>query len=238
MRLLDLYSCAGGAAMGYHRAGFRVFGVDRDPQPRYPFPHHVGDAIETMQKLLDGKGVRFRMTADHVWDSAVFGLDDFDAIHASPPCQSFTAYRRKGHGVGDGYLNLIPETRELIKRTGMPYVLENVEQARGELVSPVRYCGSSFGLDVRRHRLFESNVDLRAPECDHSWQTPRFAPATNRTNLRRTVEVGVWRIPLDVQQRAMGIDWTTLRELSEAIPPAYTEHIGRQVMTAMSEVAA
>ena len=224
--------------MGYHRAGFRVFGVDRDPQPRYPFPHHVGDAIETLRKLLDGGGVRFRMASEHVWDSAVFALEDFDAIHASPPCQSFTAYRRKGHGVGDGYLNLIPETRDLIVKTGLPYVIENVEQARGELVDPVRYCGSSFGLNVRRHRMFESNVALRAPECDHSWQTPRFVPATNRTNLRRTVEVGVWRIPLDVQQQAMGIDWTNLRELSEAIPPAYTEHIGRQLAAIVSEAAA
>lgn len=102
----------------------------------------------------------------------------------------------------------------------------------------VRLCGSSFGLDVRRHRLFESNVSILVPPCDHGWQTPRFPPASNRTNLRRTVEVGVWRIPLDVQQRAMGINWTTLEELSEAIPPAYTEHIGRQLLAEVEAVAA
>lgn len=194
--------------MGYHRAGFEVVGVDINPQPRYPFEHHVGDALE------------FVRAHGH----------EFDAVHASPPCQKFTAYRRKGHGVGDGYLNLIPETREALLELGLPYVIENVEQARPEMCDPFTLCGSSFGLDVRRHRLFESNIALMGPPCDHSWQTPRFTPASNRTNLRRTVEVGVWRIPLDVQQKAMGIDWTTLHELSEAIPPAYTEWIGRQLM--------
>lgn len=215
MKLLDLFCCAGGASMGYHRAGFEVVGVDINPQPNYPFEFHQGDALQFVTE--HGR--------------------EFDAIHASPPCQSFTAYRRKGHGVGDGYLDLIPETRALLAGCSVPWIIENV--AGAPLADPVRYCGSSFGLDVRRHRFFESNVDLTAPPCDHSWQTPRFAPATNRTNLRRTVEVGVWRIPLSVQQAAMGIDWTTLRELSEAIPPAYTEHIGTQLAAHMSqEVAA
>lgn len=209
MRILDLCCCAGGMAMGYHRAGFdEVVGVDIAHQPNYPFEFHQGDALEV---LGDADYVR-----------------TFDAAHASFPCQAFTAYRRKGHGVGDGYLNLIPEGRDLLIESGLPYVIENVPGA--PLIDPVMLCGSSFGLDVRRHRMFESNVPLLAPPCDHSWQTPRFTPASNRTNLRRTVEVGVWRIPLDVQQRAMGIDWTTLHELSEAIPPAYTEWIGSQLM--------
>ena len=107
--------------------------------------------------------------------------------------------------------------------------MENVPGA--PLRSPVQLCGSSFGLNVRRHRLFETNWLLLAPLCDHAWQRPRFPCATNRSNLRRTVEVGVWRIPLEVQQAAMGIDWMTLPELSEAIPPAYTEHVGRQLVT-------
>ena len=207
-KLLDLFSCAGGAAMGYHRAGFEVVGVDKNPQPRYPFEHHVADAIE------------FAKTHGH----------KFHAAHASPPCQRFTAYRRRGAGVGDSYENLIQETREVLEGLGIPYVIENVETAKDELIGPVRYCGSSFELDVRRHRLFESNIPLNVPPCDHSWQTPRFPPATNRTNLRSTVEVGVWRIPLEVQRRAMGIDWMELRELSEAIPPAYTQHIGKQLL--------
>lgn len=214
-RLLDLFSCAGGAAMGYHRAGFEVVGVDKNPQPNYPFEHHVGDAIE------------YVLEHGH----------EFNAIHASPPCQLFTAYRRKGHGVGEGYLNLIPETRAALIEIGLPYVIENVEQARSELRDPVTLCGSSFGLDVRRHRLFESNFPILTPPCDHAWQTPRFTPASNRTNLRRTVEIGVWRIPLPVQQEAMGMDWTTLPELSEAIPPAYTEWIGRQLMKHVETLA-
>lgn len=204
-RLLDLFCGAGGAAMGYHRAGFEVVGVDIKPQPHYPFEFHQADAL-------------------------TFSLNGFDAVHASPPCQSWTAYRRKGHGVGDGYPQLIERIRERLAPTLLSYVIENVEGARGHLIDPVRLCGSSFGLDVRRHRYFETDWTLTAPPCDHAWQTPRFPPATNRTNLRRTVEVGVWRIPLDVQRKAMGIDWMTLPELSEAIPPAYTEHIGRQLM--------
>lgn len=214
-KLLDLFCGAGGASMGYARAGFEVYGVDITPQPNYPFEFQQADALEILDEML--------MRGD---------ADGFDAIHASPPCQSFTAYRRKGHGVGDGYPNLIPQVRIALEDLGVPYVIENV--LGSPLVSPVQLCGSSFGLDVRRHRLFESNADITPVPCDHSWQTPRFPPATNRTNLRRTVEVGVWRIPLDVQQKAMGIDWMTLRELSEAIPPAYTEHVGRCVMAELS----
>lgn len=234
-KLLDLFSCAGGAAMGYSRAGFEVYCVDIEPQPNNPFPFHQGDAIDVMAQLLRGEEVEFG-GRDGWLD--MLTIHDFDAIHASPPCQSFTAYRRKGMGVGDGYLNLIPATREALTAAGRPYVIENVEQAKVELIDPFRLCGSSFGLDVRRHRLFESNAPILTPPCDHTWQTPRFAQATNRTNLRSTVEVGVWRIPLDVQQRAMGMDWTTLHELSEAIPPAYTEHIGLQLMDALRLEAA
>lgn len=184
--------------------------IETAPQPNYPFRFVQHDAL----------------TAFDVRDLP--GL--FDAVHASPPCQGFTAYRRKGHGVGDGYPDLIAKTRDLLEATGLPYVIENVPGA--PLRNPVQLCGSSFGLDVRRHRLFESNVALLAPPCNHAWQTPRFPPATNRTNLRRTVEVGVWRIPLAVQQAAMGIDWMTLEELSEAVPPAYTTHVGHQLLTA------
>jgi DNA (cytosine-5)-methyltransferase 1 len=211
--LLDLFCCAGGASMGFHRAGFEVVGVDIEPQPHYPpFTFHQGDALEFVRE----HGHRFA------------------AVAASPPCQKFTAYRRKGHGVGDGYPNLIPETREALLATGRPWVIENVESARAELHDPVRLCGSMFGLDVQRHRLFESSAPLAAPAgCDHTIWAPRFPPATNRANLRKTVEVGVYRIPLAVQQRAMGIDWMPLRQLSQAIPPAYSEHVGRALLAAV-----
>ncbi len=192
--------------MGYSNAGFGVVGVDRARQPRYPFEFHQADAL-------------------------TYPLDGFDAIHASPPCQSFTAYRRKGYGVGDSYPNLIPATRKLLKAIGRPYVIENVPGA--PLEDPVTLCGSSFGLDVRRHRLFESSVVLDQLVCDHASQAPRFAHATNRKNLRRTVEIGVYRIPLAVQRKAMRIDWMTLGELSQAIPPSYTEFIGQQLLVAI-----
>ena len=194
--------------MGYHRAGFDVIGVDINPQPNYPFRFIQLDVLALEMTPADIRSC-------------------FDAIHASPPCQSYTAYRRKGHGVGDGYPDLIVPTRELLVRAGLPYIIENVHGA--PLREPVTLCGSSFGLDLRRHRLFESNVPLVAPPCNHSWQTPRFAQATNRENRRRTIEVGVWRIPLERQQQAMGVDWMSLEELSEAVPPAYTEFLGRQL---------
>lgn len=208
-RLLDLFCGAGGAAMGYSRAGFDVVGVDIKPQPHYPFEFIQGDAVRFWELL---------------WD--------WDVVHASPPCQAFTAYRRRGAGVGEGYPNLIARLRQNLIAFGHPYVIENVPGA--PLYDPVRLCGSSFRLDVRRHRLFESNVAIPVPPCDHSWQTPRFPPATNRTNLRSTVEVGVYRIPLDVQRKAMGIDWMDLHELSEAIPPAYTEHVGAHLLAAVA----
>lgn len=207
-RLLDLFCGAGGCSVGYSRAGFDVTGVDIDDHPSYPFRLIVGDALEVLS------------------DTKFLGT--FDVIHASPPCQAFTAYRRRGGGVGEGYPDLIAPVRERLREWGGTYVIENVPGA--PLVDPVQLCGSSFGLDVRRHRLFESSAALMAPPCQHGTQLPRFPPATNRTNLRRTVEVGVWRIPLKVQQRAMGIDWMSLEDLTQAVPPAFTEHVGWQLI--------
>jgi DNA (cytosine-5)-methyltransferase 1 len=196
--------------MGYHQAGFDVVGVDIEPRPNYPFDFVRADALTLDESFING----------------------FDAIHASPPCQRFTAYRRRGAGVGESYLDLIEPTRDMLNATGLPYVIENVEGA--PLREPARYCGSSFGLDVRRHRCFESNVFLLSPPCDHGAQAKgRFPSSTGRKkNSRATVEVGVWRIPLETQKKAMGVDWPIeLRELSEAIPPAYTRHIGAQLIS-------
>jgi len=209
--LLDLYSGAGGAGMGYHRAGFCVTGVDIAEQPRYPFHHVVADALEYL--------------AESGWRYA--------ARHASPHCQRFTAYRRKGHGVGAGYPDQVSAVRDLLRQTGGPYVIENVPGA--PLEQPATLCGSSFGLDVRRHRLFETSFPLLVPPCDHTWQTPRFPPATNRTNLRSTVEVGVYRIPLATQQAAMGISWMRLGELSQAVPPLFSTHVGTALMAHLRE---
>lgn len=206
MKLLDLFCGAGGAAVGYHRAGFEVIGVDIAPQNHYPFLWTQRDALD----VLDDPDL----------------VAGFDIVHASPPCQTFSAYRRRGGGVGTTYEDLIAEVRDALTATGKPYIIENIPSA--PLEEPVQMCGSSFGLDIRRHRLFESNVPLVAPGCNHAWQTPRFPPATNRTNLRRTVEVGAYRCTR-LAPAAMGIDWMTNDELSEAIPPAYTLFLGRQI---------
>ena len=216
-RLLDLFCGAGGAGVGYQRAGFDVVGVDIKPQPNYPFEFIQADALDVAE------------------DARRMG---FNAVHASPPCQQFTAYRRRGAGVGDSYLNLIPETREVLWAVGLPYVIENVPGAPLRL--PQTLCGSMFDLDVRRHRLFESNLIIFTPKCRHHvWTERKYPAATNRTNRRFTCEVGVYRIPLEQQKQAMGIDWPiTLRELSEAIPPAYTHWIGRELLASMAVLPA
>lgn len=215
-RLLDLFCGAGGAAMGYSRAGFDVVGVDIVDQPNYPFEFYRLDAI----RVLEEPSVSWPFCLE----------PHFDAIHASPPCQAFTAYRRTGN-VGE-YPDLIADTRRLLKATGLPYVIENVPGA--PLEGPTQLCGSAFGLDIRRHRLFECSFPLMSPGCAHGQQARNRFPGgrskertgSNRGLCRNTVEVGTWDTPLPVQQRAMGIDWMVLEELSQAIPPAYTEHIG------------
>lgn len=208
MKLLDLFCKAGGASMGLHRVwpDAEIVGVDIAPQPRYPFRFVQADAM-------------------------TYPLDGFDFIWASPPCQAFTAYKRRPEHVKERP-NLIPAIRARLKAAGVPYAIENVPGA--PLLDPVMLCGSMFDLDVRRHRLFETSRPVLAPRCAHHKQAPRFKQATNRKNLRRTVEVGVWRIPLDVQRRAMDIDWMEREELSEAVPPAYSEYIARQFGEAAS----
>lgn len=203
-RLLDLYCGGGGASMGYYLAGFDVTGVDHLPQPNYPFEFH-------QMKVED---------INPEWARS------FDVIHASPPCQAFTAYKRRTNWVCTSE-NLIPATREALRRYGRPYIIENIPGA--PLTRPVTLCGSMFGLDVRRHRLFETSFHLPHPSCHHERQTPRFPCAGNRTNPRSTVEIGVWRIPWRIQSDAIGIDWMTVPELSQAIPPEYTKWIGRKM---------
>lgn len=200
LRALDLFCGAGGASRGLADAGFDVTGVDINSQPRYPYRFIQADALSV-------------------------DLDGYDFVWASPPCQAFTAYkRRKAHVKPKA--NLIPATRAKLRASGVPHVIENVIGA--PLEHPIILCGSMFRLDVRRHRQFEASFPMAQLPCNHAAQTPRFPQATNRKNLRSTVEVGVWRIPLDVQQRAMGIDWMELHELSQAIPPIYSRWIAYQ----------
>lgn len=209
-RLLDLFCGAGGAAMGYYRAGFDVVGVDIAPQPRYPFEFHQADAM-------------------------TYPLDGFDAIHASPPCQRFTSLR----SVFDSskYEDLVEPTRDKLIASGLSWVIENVVGA--PLRRDLTLCAAPFGLRSYRHRIFESNVPLRQPEH------PRHVVRVNRRkkNRRGHWDAGgfvtvVGDIGSYVGPEAMGIDWMTGAELSQAIPPAYTEFIGKQLIRAVEERAA
>jgi DNA (cytosine-5)-methyltransferase 1 len=211
-RILDGCGGAGGAAHGYAEAGNEVTGVDSNPALRDAYLRS-GAAEFICADILE-------VLAD------VSFMARFDFVHCSFPCHGWSAYRRRPKLTGRDYPDLITPGRPLLHRWGGPFVIENVPGA--PLQDPVTLCGSSFGLDVRRHRWFEANWPLATPPCDHGWQTPRFPQATNRKNLRSTVEIGVYRIPLPVQHQAMGIDWMDLTQLSQAIPPAYTRWIAEQ----------
>jgi DNA (cytosine-5)-methyltransferase 1 len=209
--LLDLFCNAGGAGAGYWRAGFDVVGVDIVDQPRYPFAFVRADALAPPVRL-----------------------EAFAAVHASPPCQWGTRYRRKPGQVRPA-ANMVAEVRALLEAIGLPYVIEQPRDNLAALEADrvVVLDGSMFALDVLRARAFESNMPWPAllPVPYRGAQTPRFPHATNRVNLRRTIEVGVWRIPLEVQRRAMGIEWASLAELSQAVPPVYTEWIGEHLLS-------
>lgn len=222
-RILDLFSCAGGAAMGYHRAGFEVVGVDLNPQPRYPFEHHVGDALE------------FVAAHGH----------EFDAIHASPPCQTYSKTRTLHD---NEHPDLVAPTRAALIATGKPYVIENVVGA--PLVDPLVLCGTEFNmvapdvdgtpLKLVRHRLFESNVELAGNGgCRHDPSIPTatvygagggWTPAHRDNPSRR----GGYIPHTDVCRALLGVDWTTKHELSQVVPPAFTEHLGRQLIEAVA----
>lgn len=216
--LLDLFSGAGGCGYGYHLAGFDVIGVDIAPQPNYPFPFVQADALE----YLD--------TED---------LSRFSAIHASPPCQGYS-HARHFHNAKHGTPKLIPEVREGLESIGLPWVIENV--VGSELPDAIQLCGSMFGLAVRRHRWFACSHLLFAPgPCSH---TPGFynpvgnkvrgygtfasdttyLDATGRAHKRE----GYYR--RDVGREAMGISWMSVPELCQAVPPAYTQWVGLQLI--------
>jgi DNA (cytosine-5)-methyltransferase 1 len=210
VKALDLFCGAGGVSVGLQRAGFDVVGVDIAPQPN----HRGGEFVQA--------------------DALEYPLEGFDFIWASPPCQAFTAYNRRPDHVKESP-DLIEAVRDRMEASGAAWAIENVVGA--PLRQDLLLCGSMFGLDVRRHRVFELAFDVEVPpSCNHGWQEPRFPSATNRPNQRKTVEVGKWAIPLDVQRRAMGVPWMALSELTQAIPPAYAEYIGRAAMNALSRI--
>jgi DNA (cytosine-5)-methyltransferase 1 len=213
-RILDLFCCQGGAGTGYHRAGFDVVGVDIDPQPNYPYEFHQGDALVFLK--------------EH-WD-------EFDAVHASPPCQSFLNLGKVNIALGRDYdyPNLIGPTRELLEEIGKPYVIENVQDARSHMVDPVRICGTGLGRPLRRHRLFESNIPLEGVSCDHgAFTEPKYWTGWRPKGEKRLSTVVQVYGNAGGQHEwpdAMGIDWMDRHGFVEAVPPSYTEHIGRQLI--------
>lgn len=214
MRLLDLFCKAGGAAAGYAAAGFEVVGVDIEPQKNYPYTFIQGNAL--------------RPPVD---------LSAFDAIHASPPCQAYSAMR-KGRWQDREHPDLVEPTRELLKASGKPYVIENV--VGSPMINPVMLCGTMFdrqtveGSQLRRHRLFECSWFVWAvPFCRHNnaaaigvyggGQHPK-----RRKRLRK-IEMECpdhFNFGVSARRQVMGIDWMTGLELNQAIPPCYTEFIG------------
>jgi hypothetical protein len=208
-RLLDLFCGAGGAAMGYHRAGFDVTGVDNRPQPRYPFEFHQADAM-------------------------TFPLDGYDVIHASPPCQAYSVATARYSR--ERYPDLLGKTRERLQRSGQPWVIENVPGA--PMRPDLKLCGCMFRLpNLRRERWFETSpvlFDLRPP-CQHRGEIVSvYGHPGKKHNGSGTVS----RHTREQWQSALGIDWMSNPELALAIPPAYTEYIGAQLLEHLAASAA
>lgn len=221
-RLLDLFCCAGGAGTGYHRAGFDVVGVDNRPQPNYPFEFHQADAL-------------------------TFPLDGFDAVHASPPCQAFTAMGSMPNA--REHPDLLTPTRVLLEQAGLPYVIENVPGSPIDVRPPdlfgyggaVMLCGSMFGLvtdeyELRRHRWFEASVPIAQPPCRHSHRRvvgfygdhARIRARVEGSRDRGSDILGEQKMAL--VKALMDIDWMAWTEANQAIPPAYTAHLGSQLL--------
>jgi DNA (cytosine-5)-methyltransferase 1 len=217
--LLDLFAGAGGCGEGYRRAGFHVVSVDIAPQRHNPHEFYQDDALAVLDTLLTPGGT---------WNG--YRLHDFQVIHASPPCQAdsiATIYLRNR---GKVYPRLIEPVRERLQRTGLPYVIENVPRA--PIINPIILCGTMFGLGVVRHRLFESpdlarSVVFSPASCRHDrvfvCVVGHGTPSWVRAKLGRCQSIAEMR-------EAMGIDWMNREELSQAIPPAYTQWLGQQLL--------
>lgn len=208
MKLLDLFCGVGGASVGYAQAGFDVYGVDLKHGKRYPFTYIRADVLEILK------------------DEAF--INQFDVIHASPPCQthSITKHLRNAQGKSTNKVDLIPETRAALIASNKPYIIENVPGS--PLLNPVQLCGSSFDLKVRRHRLFESNMPLQGSLCNHKKQG---RPVGVYGSLNDEIPQGGKTATTITQARnAMGMEWAIWTELVEAIPPAYTKYLGEQIV--------
>lgn len=208
-RLLDAFCCAGGATKGYQQAGFHVTGVDITAHKNYCGDEFIHD--DAMDLLAD----------------PAF-LAQFDAIHASPPCQGYSAMSACRPGLADTYPRLIEPVRAALIASGRPYVIENVPGS--PLIDPVVLCGTMFGYELYRHRLFESNVAITVP--DHP---EHVMPASKAGHWKpgTVMSVAGHFAPVAHGRKVMDIDWMNREEMAEAIPPYYTEHVGRHLLAAL-----
>jgi DNA (cytosine-5)-methyltransferase 1 len=219
VKLLDLFCGAGGCSVGYARAGFDVVGWDSVAQPDYPYQFHQGDAMGVL--------------ADRDY------LAGFDVIHASPPCP-FYSHASNASGTAANHPALIEPVRDALRAWGGAYVIENVEGAGWAMDHPLLVCGWAMGLrHIRRHRLFESNVWLMSPGClcPRGDSVSVFGDAgEDRRKATIAARGGTMRKRVDLPDAAalMGVEWITSRKaVSNAIPPAYTEYVGAQLVDAL-----
>jgi DNA (cytosine-5)-methyltransferase 1 len=212
-KLLDLFCGAGGCSVGYHRAGFDVTGVDLAPQKNYPLEFHQADALEFL--------------AEHG--------GKFDAIHASPPCQAYSVAAQSERNAGKVYPDLLAPTRDALESTGKPWVIENVPGA--PMRADFQICGCQMGLKLRRERWFETSWRAFSMMPTHHHEGPVVSVVGHGTPSWVREQLG-YNPTIADYRAAMGIDWMNRNELSQAIPPAYTEHIGRQLIAHLAERAA
>jgi DNA (cytosine-5)-methyltransferase 1 len=204
LRLLDLFCCQGGASSGYTRAGFDVTGVDLDPQPKYPFTFVQGDALEYVREH------------GH----------EFDVIAASPPCQGYTLAQRIQK---NEHPDLIGPVRDLLIATGKPWVIENVVGARHKLNDPVMLCGAMFGLETYRHRLFETGGGFTFSAPEHPEHVAKQAKMGRKVPPGEFMQIVGNFTGVEKARSIMGMPWATRDGLREAIPPAYTAFVGKQL---------
>lgn len=257
-RGLDLYCCEGGASKGFTRAGYVMYGIDLFPKfkKRYPYAFAAMDALAALTLLIAGGKIAFTHKDGTVeW----LGLEDFDFIHTSPPCQGYTIATTGNPLARAKHQRLIAATRELLIQTGLPWIIENVEQALDQMNDPVLLCGRMFDLHAQdedgehlvldRHRLFETNFPIEAPEHEpHGNEQVAGVYGGSRRAKRKPGETLAEVAPRDryaakherkggyvprsrrVQEDLLGIDWMTMKGMQESLPPVYTEWVGRNLI--------